>query len=277
MLTRIVTAISVILLSSATAFAAATPALSAPEKLVNTVTKGQVSITQSFSAVDGLQGFVLSPKSGQGQSMIAYTDKNGQYLFVGNLIGADGTNYTQQYTQQYIQAKVAKAAYAAAANTAWFTDGSDKAPHKMYVIIDPNCIFCHLLYKELLPYVQSGQVQVRWIAAGFLRPTSAGMSAQILHAGTPAQENALFKQNQDGFNQQKEQGGVTPLPQDAKDMTVAAAYAKVQQNTDFFEKYGFEGTPVLLYKQSDGTPSFYPGYLKGDQLTQVVKTIGNAW
>lgn len=274
MLKRIIVALSVLTLGSSVAFAADQ---AAAEKLVDSVAKGQLTITQSFPAVGGLEGFVLSPKSGQGQGMIGYTDASAHYLFIGNVIGADGTNYTQQYTQKYIQSKVAKAAYAAAPNTAWFVDGSDKAPHKMYVVIDANCIFCHLMYKELNPLIQSGQLQVRWIAAGFLKPTSVGMAAQILYAATPAKQVALFDQNQAGFNQQQEQGGIQPLAKNDKDMAVNIAYAKVFENTEFFNKYGFEGTPVLLYKQPDGTPAFYPGYVKGDQLTQLLTKVGNAW
>ena len=270
--------ISVALLSSSLAVAAATPATaSSATTLVNKITNGQAVVTQSFNAVNGLQGLVIAPKSGQGQSMIAYVDKSGNYLFIGNVIGADGTNYTQQYTQQYIQSKVAQAAYQNASNTAWVADGSDKAPHKMYVIIDPNCIFCHLLYKEVQPYIQNGQLQIRWIPAGFLKATSAGMAAQILYGATPQKQLATFEQNQTGFNQQAEQGGIQPLAQNSKDMAATAAYSKVSANTAFFEKYGFQGTPVLLYKQTNGTPAYYPGYLQGSQLVQVLKTVGSNW
>ena len=247
------------------------------EKLVDQVTSGKATVSQTFSAVDGLTGLVIAPKGNSAAGVIGYTDKSAQYLFFGTIMDANGTNYTQQYTQTYIQSKVAKAAYADAPGMGWIADGSDKAPHKMYIVIDPNCIFCHLMYKEALSYVQSGQLQIRWIPAGFLKPTSAGMAAQMLYPSTPAKQLAVFEQNQTGFNQSQEQGGIDPLVQNDKDMTVNAAFAKEAKNTAFFEKYQFQGTPVLLLKQTDGTVTFYPGYLKGAQFKKVVDSASGSW
>lgn len=255
----------------------ATPALDPAAQLVTSITQGQAKISQEFDATDNLKGFVIEPTQGPGQSMIVYADPKGQYLFIGNLIGADGTNYTQQYTQQYIQVKVAAEAYQTISQTHWFVDGSDAAPHKLYVIIDPNCIFCHMLFKELQPLIANNELQVRWIAAGFLKPTSAGKAAQLLYAKTDQERIALLTKDETAFNVKQEEGGLTPLAPNAKDAAITAAFAQVEANTKFFESYPFVGTPVLLYKQPDGKPAYYPGYVRPDQLQHLLQSVGNQW
>jgi thiol:disulfide interchange protein DsbG len=208
--------------------------------------------------------------------MVIFADKNGQYLIVGTVVNADGQNLSDQYTQQYVNVGVAKAAYADLGNTVWFSEGSDKAPHKAYIIIDPNCIYCHLLYQEIEPMIQQNQVQVRWVPVGFLRPTSLGKAAKLLYSKDPI---TVLAQNENNFDTQSESGGIAPLAQNSNDAKVNAAFQKIQANTDFFNKYGqaFIGTPVILYKTADGNPNFFSGFAKGQQLNDLINNMSAQW
>ncbi|MDF2690890.1 MAG: hypothetical protein K0S29_745 [Gammaproteobacteria bacterium] len=119
-------------------------------KLVSKLTYNQVNITNEFQAANGWQGFVIQTKK-QNSQAIVYVDPTNQYLFSGALLNAQGQNLTQQYTDEYINKVIAKGAYQSIAGTHWFSEGSDQAPHKIYVIIDPNCIYCHMIYQSLEP------------------------------------------------------------------------------------------------------------------------------
>lgn len=247
----------------------------AATKLVNKLLSGQGTIQQTFSASDGLIGFVV--QSNQGNNGIVYADSKGQYMFVGSIINAQGQDMTQLYTNQYINSKIAGPAYQQAANTTYFADGSDKAPHKAYVIFDPNCIFCHQLYQQMKPLIDNGQLQIRWIPVAFRDPSSPGKAAAMLNADSDAAASKLLDQNEAGFNDQTESGALTPLAPNSNDPAVTAAFSKVTQNTAYFSKFAFQGTPTILYKQSDGKVMMVPGLPRGQAFQDMVNSMGASW
>ena len=272
MLKNLITSVVAISLLPAMAFANPTG-----KALINKITKGQVTVTESFkTSSDSLVGYVIKPKQGGGGNVV-FTNKEGTLLFVGNLINAKGQNLTQQYTQKYVQAKVAGNAFKEVASLDWFAQGSAKAPGKVYIIIDPNCSYCHKMYQEIEPLVKANKVQVRWIPVGFLRPDSAGMSAKILSGKTDKEKVALFEQNENKFKDAVEHGGLTPLKADSKDKADVAAFAGVKKNTAFFSKFGFGGTPTILYKDQTGTPKFMPGFVEGEALTKLLNSATKTW
>lgn len=261
--------------TSTKAPASKSSATAAATKLVNKVLNGQGSIQQTFTAADGLIGFVV--QSSQGNNGIIYADPKGQYVFVGSIINAQGQDLTQAYTTQYISNKIAGPAYQDAATLAWFTDGSDSASHKAYMIFDPNCVYCHLLYQQVQPLIANGQLQVRWIPVAFRDPSSPGKAAAMLNAGSDAASDKLLKQNEDGFNDQSESGGLTPLAPNPNDSAVTAVFAKVTQNTAYFTKYGFQGTPTILFKQTDGKVVMIPGLPRDQAFQDMINSMGSSW
>ncbi len=257
-------------------FAATSNSDSPAVKLISKVSKGQLMVKQQFKSVGDLQGFVVQPKKG-GRKAILFADKSGQYVIAGNVLDAKGINLTEQATQKYINANVAKKAYAQAKTQYWFSQGKAKAPHKAYIIVDPNCIFCHMLFKKIEPMIEGGDLQVRWIPVGFLNPTSAGKAAQImLTTDNKTRLKQLFA-DEDKFDKKTEEGALTPLKSNAKDKAVTKAFNEVKSNTDFFRKYGFQGTPTILYLNKDGQAAFYPGYLRGKALQSLVGKMSGKW
>lgn len=249
-------------------------AVDAGGKLVIKSTQGKAKIVQTFKALDNINGYVLEPASGSGRGLVVYADKDGRYMVVGNLINKDGKSLTEGYMQKYVTSKLAKDAYTQAAKTFYFTDGSNKAPHKAYIIIDPNCIFCHKLYTAVFPLIDKGDLQVRWIPAGFLKPSSKGKAAALLNAKTDKEASALLRKDELNFNTRQEEGGLKAL---SKNSDNAKDFKHVQYNTDFFSKFGFQGTPTMLYKDSSGKPQFFPGYVAGAQLKALVNKMGSSW
>lgn len=235
--------------------------------LVLKLTKGQAAIVQSFPSVGNLEGFVLKPAGSQkGQPTIIYADKDGQYAFVGALLTADGTNQSAKDNQQYVVASIAQQAFADAKSTAWVLDGKPDAKHMTYAVADPNCIYCNKFYEITRPYVQSGDLAIRWIWVGFLKDTSPGLAQAILAAKDPA---AAMAQDENKFDAAQEQGGLTPLTNPSKDVM-----DKFNKNMEFLNKFQFPGTPVLLYRDQSGTPQAAFGMPVGDQLTQMINSMG---
>ena len=253
------------------------PAFTQGEALIHTMTKGQANVTDTFTpAGTDLQGYVIKSTQG-GPAQVVFSNK-GKYLIIGNVITPQGVNLTEKYTKELIQSKVAKEAYEEITkdNLATIADGKDSAKHKLYIVIDPNCIFCHLMYEEInkLDLVKNGDLQVKWLPAGFLKPGSLGKAAAMLTAKNPLR--ALIK-DEHKFNVKQEEGGLKPLDQSSKDPIVQEAFAKVKANTAFFSKYGFGGTPTLIFKTQDGKYDYVAGFVKGKQLEALVKTLSAKW
>ena len=243
--------------------------------LVSKITQGKALITQEFKANDDLTGYVLTPAAG-GLSMIVYTDHQGKYMLLGNIIDSTGQNLSAEYTDKYVTSVTAKAALQDSAKAHWFVDGKDSAPHQVYIAVDPNCIYCHLLYQEVFPLIDSGELQVRWIPVGFLKQTSPGKSAALLNAKDSATADSLLRQDELKFDAKQEEGGIKAL--DKSDKGADLAFTQVSENTAFFNKYGFQGTPTLIYTdKKSGKPAYYPGYLGEQAFKDLVNTMGKAW
>jgi thiol:disulfide interchange protein DsbG len=233
-----------------------------------------VNITNEFQAANGWQGFVIQTKK-QNSQAIVYVDPTNQYLFSGALLNAQGQNLTQQYTDEYINKVIAKGAYQSIAGTHWFSEGSDQAPHKIYVIIDPNCIYCHMIYQSLEPYIAKNQLQVRWVPVGLVKISSPGKAAHLLSLKSNAEQVALLKQDESNFDNQQEEGGVSAL--DMNDPANAAAFNAVKQNNAFFTQYQFIGTPILVYTRNDGTSAIYAGLVQGKDLENTINNANANW
>jgi thiol:disulfide interchange protein DsbG len=106
--------------------------------------------------------------------------------------------------------------------------------------MDPNCIFCHMLWIALKPYEAAG-LQVRWIPVGFLQKDSSAKAAAILTDGEPALE-----QCQQHFNVQTESGGIDGIA------ITPAMRAKLASNLQLMRLAGVEGTPGVFYKDAAG-------------------------
>jgi thiol:disulfide interchange protein DsbG len=227
---------------------------------VNKVTNGQIKVEKQFAGPGDLVGLVvISP---QGQKAVVYVDKGAQYIIVGNVITADGQSRTSSDTDKYVNSELAQAAWANADKTAWVLDGSPDAKRMIYAIGDPNCSACHKFYTDTRPYVEKGDLAIRWIWVGFLRPSSPGMAMAIMSAKDPV---ALLKQNESQFNSSTEQGGIKPIDNPPADLK-----AKFDSNMKFMSEHQFTVTPTIIYQDNQGQAHTIMGALPEPQLKQLV-------
>lgn len=243
-------------------------------QLISKLTHGQMTVVSHFNAAMDLTGYIV--KAPNGQQTIFYTDKKGQYLIAGNIINAEGKNLTQHYTNEYIIPMQAKAAYANLKGVRYITDGKNTAPHKMYMVWDPNCSICHIMYGAIKPMIKSGQLQVRFIPVAIRGATSTTKSAEVLNAKTDAAAMAFINKDEAAFQlnykKQIEAGGLKGITKNASN---AKAFAQVKTNTEFFMKSGFQGTPVVLYKDTKGEMQMLPGFMGKPAFEKTLKTMGN--
>lgn len=138
---------------------------------------------------------------------------------------------------------------AATREAAQFTEGSHGP--RLYVYFDPNCIYCHLLYQRLQPYVSGGQVRVAWIPVGFLKADSPGKAEAILAAADP---RAAMERNERRFDRANEEGGIAPLAHPPRPIV-----QKVYNNTRLLAALGNLATPTLVFMDGDGVVHVVPG------------------
>lgn len=237
-------------ISFASLFSSSDPA----QKLVEQLGNGQIVVIKEFDSVGNLKGFVVSPKADPSQKAVVYADKDGQYMIPSALVDTSGNNLAQSDYEKYVLSSQSPAIYAAAQKTNWVQDGSDSAPHKVYIMIEPNCIACHMLYKELQPSIKSGQLAVRWIFVSFMKPDSDGQVAAILQAKDPS---SAINFDESKFNEKTETGAVAPVK------VLPATKQKIKDNMAFMSKFSFVGTPVIIYRSTAGESKVIRGYMQG--------------
>jgi protein-disulfide isomerase len=261
--------------------------------LIENLSHHFAKVVQHFDAPGGLIGYVVQP-IGKKRGSIIYTDQAGEYLFAGNIINAQGENVTQQETSKYIDAPLMDQMYRDVAQLNFFTQGKDTAPHKLYIVFDPNCSICHMVFGMLQPLIDSESLQVRWIPVGIMQASSVGKSAAIMMGKDDAARVVLLKQDENSFDMKTESGGIPELKKPVLGSTSAASSPKTPQeinqekaqqtafdlvakNNQFFSDYGFNGTPVFFLKYQTGEKKYFPGFYQGTWLTDEVHKTGDSW
>ncbi len=249
-------------------------------KLIDKVTQGKAKVTGSFKAIGDLNGYIISPKEGPQQEMIAFAPKDAKYIVFGNIISADGTNLSEQYKQKYIVSKQAIKAYDKIHTMKYISVGPDKAPHKLYALIDTDCSYCNLLYKELKGYTEGkdAKLQIRFIPVAIRGPASRMRAAEIVSAQINKGNDAaakLLDKDESSFDMSHESGGIDGIEDTSANKK---SFDIVDQNTKFFTDSGFGGTPVLLYiDNTTGKPTLVPGYIPKPQQLDTINKMSDSW
>lgn len=208
------------------------------EHLVQQNFHNKIHVTKVFPGpVHSLTGIVVETDQHQQGILWMLADK---YLLLGPVVNAQQENITGHYADQYLPqpAKVPAEKIASAALAApGFTIGHSGP--LMVVFMDPNCIFCHLLWEALQQPVAEGKVRVKVVPVGFLKPSSPAKAATILAAKNPAE---AWANNEKGFDLHTEEGSTKPLSH-----IPAVDEAAVKANTQLLHQTGETATPALLY------------------------------
>lgn len=230
-------------------------------------TNGQARAFAVFPAGAGgftgaLVGNANQSAPGADNRIVVWIDSSGDVL-VGSLVTPTGVNLTQEAIKAFAQrgvhvmtasgagggpaAPAAPAAPNAPPTTLSAIDDGDVSGRipVLTVFIDPNCVYCNVLWKTLRSPALDGKIAIRWVPVGIVRPDSVERAATVLAGGVKA-----LDEDEQKFNGMKETGG-------AAKSTDQVEIAKVRANTQEFIAWSRAagigvGTPTLAWKTKSG-------------------------
>lgn len=242
----------VVVFGLAFGFAASALAAEYPKVIQTAVNQG-VKVTKSFPAASGMTGWVLAR---QGQYSIVFTTPDNKTLIAGLMIGESGANLSQEYAGKYIPKPDFSSEYKELEKSTLIVEGSKAPKSILYAFFDPNCPFCHMTWKALQPYEAVG-LQVRWVPVAYLAPSSLPKAIEMLASTNPTE---AFRANEQHFGKEKNppaKFSAAGYPEIAK---------KLEQNAELMRKFGFNGTPGIVWKDKSGKVMVKNGMPKLSEL-----------
>ncbi len=245
---------TVVLLALSVAMPCMANASPTPLALMPVVAAG-FRLLRHFPAVSHLTGWVVAEPNGK--EVVLYTTPGGKTVISGILSNEQGQNLTRQYAALYAKAPNLNRLWSAVRNSYQVTEGPPRARHQIWVVMDPNCAFCHRLWVELRPYERAG-LEVHWIPVGILFASSMPRAAAEL-AGGPKTLYAMESK----FDVARERGGapgITITPQLRRELVTNLALAM---------KAGIQGTPGIFYRGAHGALRLEQGVPSPSSLAAI--------
>lgn len=145
----------------------------------------------------------------------------------------------------------------------WVAEGSAYPRHILYVFMDANCPYCHVLWLALKPYYRSG-LEVRDILVGVISKSSPGKAAAILEAPDPSAE---LRKSEDRWGHGPDYGGgIAPLSDPS-----ATDLNEIETNEKLMQVFGIGGTPGIVYADTTGRLHVVSGVPGTRELRQIVQ------
>lgn len=197
----------------------------------------KVTVTSTFAGPSGLTGMVIHQPGAP--DSVAWVTADRKVVIPGSIYDAFGNDLTRaaMYTAGVFETPERAIRDAAAPAARPIMDGN--AGPTVTFFMDANCIYCHMFYDEIQPYVRAGKFKVRYIMVGVIKPTSAPRAGAILAAAEPLK--AIAK-DEAAFDVKDEEGG---YPASTAKNTVELA--AVTANNELMRRVGSSGTPTLLF------------------------------
>lgn len=192
---------------------------------------------------------------------------DGQGVLLGHLLGPNGQDLAHDAAVQMgvLPKPLAPADLAAAvAKSKTFMVG--QSGPELTAFLDPNCIYCHDLYKQAEPLIAAGKLHLRVVLVGVIKPSSFAKAAAILGAKDPA---AALATDEAHFDVAKEEGGIEPAAQVPPELGAA-----IKANAKLLEQSGEAATPTLLFKNQAGVWRIVHGVPEGG-IAAVLAEIGS--
>jgi thiol:disulfide interchange protein DsbG len=227
-----------------------------PPALERAVDAG-VKVVKQFPAGSGLTGWVLS--QGARYSLV-YTTADGKTLVAGALIDERGQNLSAQHEDMYIPKPDFSAAFAQLEKSAFIAEGSIKHPKSViYAFVDPNCPYCHFMWRAVQPYEAAG-LQVRWIPVATLGPTSMPKAIEVLAA--PDKTAAFRRMEENHGKPWKPDAGKT-------EQSHPSVAASIRRNGELMDGFGIAGTPGVVWRDKQGKVQVKSGMPRLSELPSI--------
>lgn len=145
-------------------------------------------------------------------------------------------------------------------------EGSGK--RALFIFFDPNCPFCHELYKKLRAFVGQDDVQFRWIPLGMLTASSLPKAAAILQAPDPLK---AFDKNENDYDfaaNGQPGGGIEPAT-----TIVSKVREALAANLALYNSQKLFGVPVVIWRKADGRADMLIGVPSDAQIQTILKEM----
>lgn len=233
-------------------FAERCPA-SEPQKIppvLHTLKSAGVNLT----FVKTVHGLHVWKAQKEGKSRLLYITQDQEALLLGDLYDASGPLKVWSGATDSPVATSPQPTYLVQEfwhdleRSPWFKIGSETAPI-LYLIADPSCIHCLKMVDRLLPFTQSGKLQIRVILVSFLGEKSEQAAAFILAAQNPTQAFLDYKKNPRLLNH-------------SSSALSTKALRQRDENNALLVKWGITATPLSIFKDREGNIKVIEGALQ---------------
>ena len=194
-------------------------------------------VVGSFDAPGGLKGYAARYN---GQGIALYLTPDGDHVVIGSLLDASGEDLTKAPLEKLVYEPLSTEMWQRLESSTWIADGAAEAPRVIYLFSDPNCPFCNMFWKQARPWVEAGDVQLRHVMVGMLRPDSAGKAAALLAAKNP--EAALNENEAAG-----KASTLKPIERIAPELN-----EQLEANLILMGEMGASATPAIYYLDEQG-------------------------
>ncbi|MGH8161591.1 MAG: thiol:disulfide interchange protein DsbG [Gammaproteobacteria bacterium] len=236
----------------------AAPAPSSPPAALKYLLHKGLKVNSRFSTPGDLTGYVGTVPGGK--QVVFFIPKGGSVAIFGTMLDAYGHDLSQAYLQHYQRGPGAAQSFRNLESRHWIAEGAKHPRRIVYVFLDPNCPYCWMLWKAVQKYYKQG-VQARYVPVAILGGSSLGKAAAILAAKDPRK---ALRKNESGFAHHS--GAITPLkkiPDKLKD--------EIGRNNALFLRFGFNGTPAMVWKNSEGAVKTADGLPQDRTLAEILE------
>ncbi|QJW80075.1 thiol:disulfide interchange protein DsbG [Burkholderia glumae] len=233
---------------------------STPPLIKKSINSGS-HLIKTFPAAGGLTGYLL--QTGPREFLTTYTvPGHDDVVIVGSLLDQTGSDLSEKYKSTYSPKFDLNKFINRISSSSYIKEGGagDEAKSIVYAFFDPNCVYCHLLWRQLLPYQKIG-LAVKWIPVGIIKPDSRGKAGALIEAKN---QSAAFYAMESKFSTKDESGAIAPKNNLSKETEI-----KISSNEKLFYDLGFKGTPALIYRASGGGFRYFQGLPKSSQLPEI--------
>lgn len=233
------------------------PAFAQSSQTAIDVLKDQgVEVVHEFDAPMNLKGYIGDTGA---EHITFYSTGDDKHLIFGTMINDKGENISERMVHSKVIAPKLEAAWERIENSYWVQDGYAGEQPVLYTFTDPNCPYCALFREQMNPWVESNDIQLRHIMVGIIAEDSMEKSAVILKSVNPGE--LLLRQQKT-----LREGGII-----VDETLVSEGYADVKENNRLMDDLGFGGTPITVYKDSNGNIQIIQGVLGQAQIDTLIK------
>lgn len=177
----------------------------------------------------------------QDMGVTIYVTPDGKQAISGYMYNEKGENLSNALIEKEIYAPAGREMWQRMEKASWILDGKKDAPVIVYVFADPFCPYCKQFWQQARPWVESGNVQLRTLLVGVIKPESPTTAAAILASKNPAKT----------WHDYEASGGKMTLTLPA---TPPARQMKALNiNQKLMDDLGANVTPAIYYMSKDNT------------------------